>query len=63
MIGFRSYITGKYHCLYTCAKQTGLCWQDVVDNFDLEDYKLWFLEDAEREHIDVFDVFYGEAVV
>ena len=48
---------------YTCAKQTLLCWQDVVDNFNLEDYKLWFFQDSEREHIDVIDVFCGEAVV
>ena len=63
MIGFRSYITGKYHCPLYCAKQTGLCWQNVVDNFNLKDYKLCFFQDSEREHIDVFDVFCGEAVV
>ena len=29
-----------------------------MDNFNLEDqYKLWFLQDSEREHIDVLDAF------
>ena len=37
---------------------------DCVDRmlwiiFDLEDYKLWFFQVSEREHIDIFDVFCG----
>ena len=38
-------------------------WQDMLWIILMEDYKLWFLQDSERKHIDVFDVFCGEAVV
>ena len=34
-----------------------------MNNFELKAYKLWFMQDSEGEHIDVLDVFFGEAVI
>ena len=34
-----------------------------MNNFELKDYKLWFKQDSEGEHIDVLGVFCGEAVI